>query len=616
MEEIASKPLINESDIIKLTNIKGQVGKGFISMIMSAFKYNKINEIYEKHQLEKGIDFINSVIEDTEINYELTAIDLSRVPRIGSFIMVSNHPYGGLEALILFKELQIIRNDIKAIGNFLFHKIGPLKQYIFPVNPFETLKDEKSSLNALKDALRHLEEGKPLLIFPAGEVSTYYPESSGISDRKWMKQAIKFIKKAKVPVVPVFFHGSNSLAFHALGFIHPLLRTAKIPSELLNKKNKLIKVRIGNPISVREQQEYPEIERLGRFLRTKTYLLDSNLEANKFFKPLFSFPKFEEDILPSVNRAVLKKEVDELPDTSLLFEQSNYSVYYAPATMIPNILYELGRLREITFREIGEGTNKKTDIDEYDLYYNHLFIWDNITNSIAGAYRIGMGKDIMQQFGIKGFYIKSLFKMKKKFHPVMYEALELGRSFIVSEHQRNPLSLFLLWKGILQFLARNPDYKYLIGPVSISNRFSPLSKSLIVNYIEENHFNGHLSQYIKPKKKFKVQVSNIDTDILTEKIKDMKHFDSVIRDIEPGNYRIPVLLKKYIELNGKIVCFNVDPKFNDALDGLLILNLYNVPADAIKMLSKELNNKELLKRFNINHHNVIDNFPYEAVPQF
>jgi putative hemolysin len=455
-----------------------------------------------------------------------------------------------------------------------------------------------------------------LLIFPAGEVSTYYPDSNGVSDRKWMKQAVKFIKKAKVPVVPVYFQGTNSRAFHALGFIHPLLRTAKIPSELLNKKDKLIKVRIGNPISVREQQEYPEVERFGRFLRTKTYLLGTNLEVKKFFKPVFAFPKFEENVVPPINTGLLIKEIENLPPTSLLFKQINYSVYCAPANMIPNVLNELGRLREITFREIGEGTNKKTDIDEYDLYYNHLFIWDNLTNTIAGAYRIGMGKEIMQQYGIKGFYIKSLFKIKKKFYPVMSEALELGRSFIVKEHQRNPLSLFLLWKGILQFLVRNPDYRYLIGPVSISNRFSSLSKGLIVNYIEENHFNGHLAKYVKPRKKFKVPVSNIDTDILTENIKGLKGLDSVIKDIEPGNYRIPVLLKKYIELNGKVVCFNVDPKFNDALDGLLILDLHNVPDDAIKMLSKELNDKDLLKRFNINHHEVFDNFSYEAVPQY
>ena len=283
MEENFNNQLIKESDIINVTNIKGIAGKSVASMIMSAFKYNKINEIYHKNKSLDGYEFTNAVIEDIDIKYELSELDLCRIPKAGSFIIVSNHPFGGLEALILFKELQIIRNDLKAIGNFLFHKIEPLKGFIFPVNPFESHKEEKSSISALKDALKHLEKGKPLLIFPAGEVSTYYPESTGISDRKWMKQAIKFIKRAKVPVVPVYFQGSNSRAFHALGFIHPLLRTAKIPSELLNKKNKTINIRIGNPISVREQQEYPEVERFGRFLRTKTYLLGTNLEAKKFF---------------------------------------------------------------------------------------------------------------------------------------------------------------------------------------------------------------------------------------------------------------------------------------------------------------------------------------------
>ena len=450
-------------------------------------------------------------------------------------------------------------------------------------------------------------------MFPAGEVSTIYPGNQGIADRKWMKQAIKFIKRASVQVIPIYFQGSNSMLFHSLGLIHPLLRTARIPSEQFNKKNKVIKIKIGNPISVAEQNEHPDIDLLGRYLRAKTYTLGSSLEVKKFFKPANTVAVKQEEVIEAVDKSVLKSEVESLPERCLLFKQANYNVLCAEAKLLPNVLTELGRLRELTFREVGEGTNLKTDIDEFDLYYNHLFIWDEVTNSIAGAYRIGMGGEIVHSFGLKGFYLRSLFKMKKELKPLMSESLELGRSFIVKEFQRTPLPLFLLWKGILHFLVRNPDYRYLVGPVSISNSFSNASKSMIVDFIMKNHFNEVLADFVTPRKRFKPNLSDEST-VLTENAKSLKDIDLIIKDID-SNHRIPILLKKYIELNGKIICFNIDPKFNDALDGLLVLDLHNVPEDTIRMLSKEMDGKLLQARFK----NIVPNamyFEYDTVPQF
>jgi putative hemolysin len=612
-EHEATQTLISPKEVKNLIKMKGMAAEKAGGAIMSALGFNRLNELYIKHANKKGLPFIEAVLAELEIQYEINRDELKRVPQKGAFVIVSNHPYGGIEGLILLKEILPLRPDFKIIGNFLFHRIKPLKDYIFPVNPFETHKKEKSSIAGLKDALQHLSDGKPLLIFPAGEVSTIYIGSNEVADRKWMNPALKFIKKAKVAVLPVHFQGSNSILFHSLGFIHPLLRTAKIPSELFNKKNKIIKIRIGNAISVAEQNEYAEVERYGRFLRAKTYMLGTLVEVKRFFKPAHKFPVKQETIVDAIDKQLLKDEIELLPPDCLLFKQVNYSVYCAGALKIPKVLCEIGRLRELTFRAVGEGTNRKTDVDEYDLYYNHLFLWDESTHSIAGAYRIGMGKEILHNYGVKGFYLRSLFKMKKEFVPVLNESIELGRSFIVKEFQRTPLPLFLLWKGILHFLVRNLDYRYLIGPVSISNSFSNLSKSMIVDFITKKHFNNDLAKYVKPKKRFRVKL-NRDARRITKNVKTLKDIDHIVKDIESDN-RFPVLLRKYIELNGKIICFNIDPKFNDALDGLLVLDLFNIPEETIQMLSKEMDNNLLKSRFHFMNDLTLEYNEFNVVPQ-
>lgn len=575
-------------------------GEIIAKFLMQLLKLNKLNNLYSQNKDKDGINFINSVIDNLQFNYEIREDDLKRIPEKGPFIVTSNHPFGGIDALILMKIFYEKRPDFKAMGNFLLQKIPPIKQFVFPVNPFETNKGASSSFSGIKQALAHLDEGKSLAIFPAGEVSSYQPESGNIQDREWQASILKFIKRAEVPVIPVYFQGTNSRFFHMLGQIHPILRTAKLPSELFNKKNKTIKIRIGNPIPVKEQAEFTDIARYGRYLRARTYALGTSLEAKKFYIPFFN-PKIKkaEQIIDPIEPQILIEEVDHLKKNYLLFVNQNYSVFCAPSTEMPNLVHEIGRLREITFREVGEGTNRSIDIDEYDFYYNQLIVWDDEEKRIVGAYRLGKGKDIIAQYGISGFYINSLFKIKKNFGPYLNESIELGRSFIIKEYQRKPLPLFLLWKGLLFFLLKNTDYRYLIGPVSISNDFSKFSKSLIVEFIQKHFYNYDLAELIKPRKDFVATADKmVDREMLVSDIdNDVSRIDKVIQDIE-NNYRVPILLKKYLQLNAKIIGFNIDPKFNDALDGLLILDIFDVPQAFIKALSKELNDESILERFN------------------
>lgn len=592
--------LVTSKEVSKAMHLEKFGGEVFAKFLMQLLKLNKVNQLYSETKDKTGIDFISSVIEQLEFDYEVRDEDLKKIPRDKSFIVIANHPFGGIDSLILLKIFAEVRPDLKAMANFLLQKIEPIKDLVFPVNPFETRKDVKSSFSGIKNSLEHLKQGNPLSIFPAGEVSSYQSDSGIIQDREWQKSILKFIKKAEVPIVPVYFHGTNSRLFHLLGKLHPVLRTAKLPSELFNKRNKTIKVRIGNPIPVKDQNEFTDIAHYGRYLRARTYALGTSLEVKKFYLPSF-YPKLKktEAIVEPADKNLLLDEIKYLIDNYLLFKNKNYKILCAPSTEMPNTLHEIGRLREITFREVGEGTGRSMDIDEYDFYYHQLVIWDDEEQQIVGAYRIGKGKDIIAQYGLNGFYISSLFRIKKDFLKYLNESIELGRSFIVKEYQRKPLPLFLLWKGLLFFLIKNTDYRYLIGPVSISNDFSKFSKSLIVDFVKKYHYNNDLAKFIKPRKKFVVKPDkHVDRGLFIEtKEADVSKIDNLIFDIE-STYKFPILLKKYLQLNSKLIGFNIDPEFNNALDGLMILDILDVPESFIKALSKELNDDSILERFN------------------
>lgn len=594
--------LIESSDILKasgkLNRLKGNVGGSIVAkLVMYIMRLNKINKLYSDVYDEDSDAFLDRLIEAIGITIELNEDDLQKIPKEGPFITISNHPFGGLDGIILIKLLAKIRPDYKVMANFLLKKIVPVEDYFLAVNPSED-KRNTFGTSGLKEALRHLNEGKPLGLFPAGEVSAYQAESNNVEDKEWSPTVLKMIKKANIPVIPIYFKGSNSLLFQLLGLIHPMLRTVKLPSELLNKKNRVIKLRIGNPIPTDIQNSFTDIVQYGKFLRAKTYLLGSSLEVKKFFLKSQEAEKNIEPVAPEVDPAVLLKEVQNITEDYLLFTMKNYSIFCAPTLKIPNVLNEIGRLREITFRAVGEGTNRSIDLDEFDLYYCHLFIWDNEANRIVGAYRVGKGKDIIDRYGIKGFYINTLFKIRKDVLPVLYESIELGRSFIVEEYQRKPLPLFMLWKGILYFLIKNPEYRYLIGPVTISGKYTSVSKELIMKFIIRNHWDHELAQYISPRSKYRVETNDPDVEVMLDASgSNIAMLDKMIGDIEPSSDKLPVLLKKYISLNGRIVSFNIDPKFNMCLDGLLILDLFDVPMNTIESLSKEMNDDKILSRF-------------------
>ncbi|MDB9961205.1 lysophospholipid acyltransferase family protein [Oceanihabitans sp.] len=580
----------------------GFLGTFFGWLLMKLLKISTLNRIYNRNKHLEDLAFLEAILDEFQIKFEIPEEDLKRLPKDGAYITVSNHPLGGIDGILLLKLMIEQRQDFKIIANFLLHRIEPMKPYIMPVNPFEDRKDVKSSVAGFKNAIMHLRDGHPLGLFPAGEVSTY-KDGKLVVDKPWEEAAIKLIKKAEVPIVPIYFHAKNSKLFYKLSRISDTFRTAKLPSELLTQKRRTIKVRIGKPISVNDQKEHETIDGFSEFLRRKTYMLSHAFEdkpkiLDNISNTLKTPPKPPKSIATPGNTATMIKEVELLRKEDFrLLESKNYEVFLTPANKIPNILHEIGRLREITFREVGEGTNEAIDLDNFDNYYHHMFLWDTSTNKIAGAYRMGLGSKIFAQYGIDGFYLQDLFRFEPELYKMMSQSIEMGRAFIIKSYQQKPMPLFLLWKGIVHTTLRFPEHKFLIGGVSISNQFSNFSKSLMIEFMKSHYYDPYVAQYVHPKKEFKVKLKDADKDFVFDEAEaDLNKFDKIIDEVEPGALRLPVLLKKYIKQNAKLVAFNVDPKFNNAVDGLMYIKIADLPESTVRPVMEEFQ-AELERKF-------------------
>ncbi|GAA4972740.1 lysophospholipid acyltransferase family protein [Algibacter aquimarinus] len=595
--------LVTAKEVAKAIQLDkyGFIGTFIGWLLMKLLKISTLNRIYKRNKHLNELDFLNGILDDFQIKFEIPDEDLKRLPKDGAYITISNHPLGGIDGILLLKLMLEQRKDFKIIANFLLHRIEPLKPYIMPVNPFEDRKDVKSSIAGFKNSILHLREGHPLGIFPAGEVSTYR-DGKLVVDKPWEEVAIKLVKKAEVPVVPIYFHAKNSRLFYKLSKISDTFRTAKLPSELLTQKRRVIKVRIGKPISVSDQKEHETLDEFSEFLRRKTYMLSNSFEdKSKILDNISSTlktPKIPKRIVTPIDRAIMQKEIEVLHEGDFrLLKSKNYEVFLAPAEKIPNILREIGRLREITFREVGEGTNEAIDLDAFDTYYHHMFLWDSESKLIAGAYRMGLGSKIYERYGIDGFYLQDLFRFEPELYKMMSQSIEMGRAFIIKEYQQKPMPLFLLWKGIVHTTLRYPEHKYLIGGVSISNQFSNFSKSLMIEFMKSHYYDPYIAQYVHPKKEFKVKLKDADKDFVFDETEaDLNKFDKFIDEIEPGALRLPVLLKKYIKQNARLVAFNVDPLFNNAVDGLMYIKIADLPESTVRPVMEEFQ-AELEQKF-------------------
>lgn len=590
--------IINISDIKSAIGMKGVLGDVVGKAAMSLLDLHELNDVYAKCYDQYGKDFAARLLEVLNIKSDIIASQLDVIPKEGPFIIVSNHPFGALDGILLFNTISSVRPDFKILTNFILSHIKNLSEYFLPVNPFSDMKGLKNSFSGVRAAKEHLLKGGGLGLFPAGEVSTYHGKGY-TEDIDWTLSIAKLISKSNVPVIPVYFDGQNSRMFHALGRIHPLFRTAQLPREMCKSTNRTITMRIGKSIAPSEIQEH-NINSLRRYLRNRSYALEAQIETPT---PNEQLRKAEDEapIAPTKGKEALVKEITMLEEKGKkLFDTANFSCYLADYEEIPALIHEIGIRREEAFRAVGEGTGLEADLDNFDLYYKHLILWDNEKSSFAGAYRLGIGKEIVSKYGKHGFYSNTLFKYSQGFIDTLSCSIELGRSFVALDYKKDALPLMLLIRGLMYSILRYDECKYLFGPVSISSSYPLFYRSLMAHYILEIHSTRFLKKNVKGRTPFKPDFLRVSpTDLIESKSKSIETFDRFLLRLSDNQYRLPTLVKQYLKLGAKIACFNVDKDFNYCIDGLVFLNISDVPKDEILKLARGAENPEkILDRFN------------------
>ncbi len=500
--------------------------------------------------------------------------------------MVSNHPFGGIDGMVLAWVLSAIRKDIKILVNYFLERITQLSPLFFPVDPFEGPQQRAGNLTAVRQAIRWIKSGGMLVVLPAGEVSHFSWRQRRVEDPDWGSAVGRIVHLTKAPVLPVYFSGRNSALFQMAGLAHPRLRTVMLPRETLKKRGSDVRLKIGPIIPYRNLAWLKDAVKLTEYLRFRTYLLgmsNGRHQTHTSTKAQSGQRRTHQPIARAVNPGSLARDVESLPPDQKLLSMSRFSVYYAASSQIPMVLREIGRLREQTFRPLGEGTGHAVDLDRFDNIYIHLFVWAEDEQELVGAYRLGPTLAILSKHGKKGLYTQTLFRYRSHLLNTIGPALELGRTFIRSEYQRDYAPLLMLWKGIGQYITLNPAYKTLFGAVSISSAYETYSRQLMAAFLRINNYAPELSRMVRPRRPFrqKKALSLVKGNAGLHR-NDPEELSSWISGIEPDGKGIPILLKQYLKLGGKVLAFNVDPDFGDTLDGLMVVDLTRTPHKVLR----------------------------------
>ncbi len=565
-----------------LPGLPGFAGK-FIPMQQARELYQRVRAAPPGFRLE-------ALLAEMKIKLEVQLSDLDRIPVKGPLVAVANHPFGVLDGAALAVLLSRARPDVKILTNSMLESIPELHEHCIFVDPFRSSSSSSSSssyksvdknVKPLKQAMEWLRQGGALAVFPAGEVSHWNVREAQVTDPSWSDVAARLVRKTGASALPVYFCGHNSARFQLLGLINPRFRTLFLLQEFLQQREKNVRIRVGKAIPSQLIANLEDDEEATEYLRLRTYLL-----SHRGKKP-FSFPtrmraalprKPQERIAEEVPSRFVINDIGALPAERLLIENAEFAVYAARASELPHALDELGRLREITFRAAGEGTGRSADLDHFDAYYWHLLLWNKEKQELAGAYRAGEADAIIRAHGIKGLYTNTVFRYDQQLFLKIGSALELGRSFVRPEYQRQYAPLLLLWKGIARFVAAHPETPVLFGAVSISNDYSSLSREMIVRYFEQRRVKDEdgreFADLIQARTPFRApKLRRWDCGALCSLLRDLEELAEPISDLEEDGKGLPILLKQYAKVGGRLVGFNLDRKFSDVVDGLVIVDL-------------------------------------------
>ncbi len=427
------------------------------------FALDRLRDLYHASSTPEDL------LRNLRVRFEIPAEQLAGVPRSGPLLFVSNHPFGLLDAVILAVALPRVRPDLRIVANSMLRDLPMLRGRCIFVDNFGRPESVAANSLAMRDCLRWMRRGGALLAFPAGEVAHLYFKDGFIADPPWNPTIARIAQIAGAAAVPVFFPGANSAAFHFAGAIHPTLRTASLGREFLNKRGQTIEARVGRTISSETLRRFDDPAEAAEYLRCRTYLLEPQSRPAAGGLRL---PKRVVSVAAPTPQSALTREISSLPADRLLSESGELAVFVAKQSEFPAVVREIGRLREIAFREVGEGAGREIDLDRFDSYYDHLALWNRETNEIAGAYRVATAPDVLARQGLGGLYTSTLFRYSKQLLERIGPAVELGRSFIRPEYQKQYAPLLLLWKAIGSYVDPPSRVRYAIWSGQHQQRLS------------------------------------------------------------------------------------------------------------------------------------------------
>ncbi|HBW83464.1 MAG TPA: hemolysin [Gammaproteobacteria bacterium] len=548
------------------------------SALESLLGLKPLAKVYDRRPRDLSpFEFLDYALEALGVDIAIDQAGLlEEIPRDGPVLIVANHPLGGLEGMAIAKVIGKYRPDLQVLTNELLRLIPELASIFIGVNVLSA-NAKAGNVRGIKLVHNHLKNQGAILVFPAGMVSAYEFNHRRIQDREWHRLAGQLLKKYDCTCTPVFVGGRNSNYFYGAGLVHPRLRTLLLPRQLANKQGFTLPLTIGRPIPSQELRLLQNPVAVTEYLRVATDALQ---------KAKHNPQATELNAISEVNHAQradeLRQAVKNMTDLRVV-EHDEFDVYFAPYKRLGPVMEQIAIAREKTFRAVGEGTGLSQDSDEFDPHYRHLLLWDKSKSRIAGAYRVGLVDEIVAIYGVQGLYSRSLYKYDDAFIQKLGSAIEMGRSFIDPDYQRRSVSLNLLWRGIGQVLLKMPRYHTLFGSVSISRNYSDLARSLIADAMLTNFRAKEFSQLVEPMNPLRV-MNRVWTDDMLAELANVKTLNKLIGRCDPGK-ALPVLLRHYLSLDGKLVCFNIHSSFNNSMEGLIIVDVRNTEQ---KTLSKFL----------------------------
>lgn len=544
------------------------------------FSIDAINDVHDA-VIESGTEetFFSSTLQALGANYEVAQSDLDRIPLSGPVVVVSNHPLGGLDGIILGDLLHRRRKDSKLMANFLLKRVKFADKHMFFVDPFDREGAAKANFAGLRDSLKHLKQGGLLGVFPGNRVSHWQWDRREVCDPAWVPNIAGLIRRAEATVVPVFIEGDNGLLFNLAGIVHPLLRTMLLPREFIRRGRnpEPVRLHIGTPIPYSRLKRFDKDEEMTAFLRLATYVLGNRPEdAAPDMLDEVAKAQAPEPLATPLSPEELEADIAALPPESRILSQGDFDVYMARYQQLPHVMQEIGRGREESFRAAGGGTLKPLDLAPQDEYYHHLFLWHRKDRTLVGAYRLGLSDEILAKHGPEGLICSGLFELKPEFIAQLNPGIELGRSYVLPAYQRNYNSLLLLWAGILQFMAREPKYRVAFGSVGISqgNEYTPASRTLIVNFMREQFSHPTLSFQVEARSPFEgIKLSGLKPEEISSLVQSVEDVSTLVTGLEEDGKGVPILIKHYLRMNARLISFGVWKNHSNAVVSFIVTDV-------------------------------------------